>query len=71
MTTHTLELEVSGPWSLAVSRAFWEGFAPAALPTTGGEALTTVFLVEARLVACGDGGGPGRCDGADRGDGRR
>ncbi len=47
MTTHSVELAVRGPWSLAISKAFWEGFTPAALPTGGGDALTTVFLVEA------------------------
>jgi DNA-3-methyladenine glycosylase II len=41
-------VEVYGPWSLATSRAFWEGFAPAALTaqpasTTG---LRSVFCVE-------------------------
>lgn len=45
--THTVEKEVSGPWSLATSREFWEGFAPAAL---GGhsepEALSTTYCVE-------------------------
>ncbi len=44
---HTTVREVSGPWSLATSREFWKGFAPAAL---GGQAetgpLTTVFRVE-------------------------
>ena len=47
MTTHPVRLAVRGPWSLATSKAFWEGCTPAALPTTGGDALTTVFLVEA------------------------
>jgi DNA-3-methyladenine glycosylase II len=47
MTTHSVEIAVRGPWSLAISKAFWEGFAPAALPATGGDALTSVFLVEA------------------------
>lgn len=37
---------VEGPWSLATSRSFWEGFTPAALATQQGEALTTVFLGE-------------------------
>jgi DNA-3-methyladenine glycosylase II len=49
MTRHTVTRTVLGPWSLAISRDFWEGFAPAALPdlqaTTGG--LRTVFRVEA------------------------
>lgn len=32
MTRYETDLEVLGPWSLATSRAFWEGFTPAALP---------------------------------------
>lgn len=36
-----------GPWSLATSRTFWEGFAPTALPTSESDALSTEFLVEA------------------------
>lgn len=47
MATHAVEVEVQGPWSLATSRAFWEGFAPAALAPARDEALSTVFLVEA------------------------
>ncbi len=45
--TLTETLTVRGPWSLATSRAFWEGFAPAALPA-GADAggLDTTFLVE-------------------------
>jgi DNA-3-methyladenine glycosylase II len=47
LKTHTVEKEVSGPWSLAISREFWEGFAPAAL---GGhrepDALSTTYRVE-------------------------
>ncbi|MFC4146727.1 DNA-3-methyladenine glycosylase family protein [Micromonospora mangrovi] len=36
-----------GPWSLATSRAFWEGFAPAALPGQDTpDMLRTVFLVD-------------------------
>lgn len=42
-----VELQVEGPWSLATSRSFWEGFAPAALAPGGDEGLSTVFLVEA------------------------
>lgn len=49
---HAVEVEVLGPWSLQTSRAFWEGFAPAALddqppvgPATAAE-LRSVFLVE-------------------------
>ncbi|RMB58949.1 hypothetical protein [Tessaracoccus antarcticus] len=39
--------EVLGPWSLCTSRAFWEGFAPAALNPRGDEGrLRTVFCVE-------------------------
>jgi DNA-3-methyladenine glycosylase II len=47
MQTHTTERRVRGPWSLATSKAFWEGFTPAALPAGSGEPLRTVFLVEA------------------------
>ena len=39
-----------GRWSLTTSRAFWEGFTPAALPPQGlrdAERLSTVFRVEA------------------------
>jgi DNA-3-methyladenine glycosylase II len=35
---------VDGPWSLATSRRFWEGFAPSALESQPGEELRTVFL---------------------------
>ena len=47
--THTTLVQVRGPWSLAVSRAFWEGFTPAALPSGAGsdDELRTVFLAEA------------------------
>jgi DNA-3-methyladenine glycosylase II len=49
MRRHTVPLAVRGPWSLPVSRAFWEGFTPAALPSTAasGDRLRTVFRVEA------------------------
>jgi DNA-3-methyladenine glycosylase II len=47
MTTHTVEVPVRGPWSLETSKAFWEGFTPAALPAGSGAALRTVFLGEA------------------------
>lgn len=44
----TVEVEVRGPWSLATSRRFWEGFAPSALSDQGGDdSLSTVFLVDA------------------------
>lgn len=42
-----VELDVLGPWSLATSKAFWEGFAPASLPSRGeAEELRTVFVAE-------------------------
>jgi DNA-3-methyladenine glycosylase II len=47
MARHVAEFEVVGPWSLATSRRFWEGFTPAALagePTEQG--LRTVFCAE-------------------------
>jgi len=47
MAEHAIELQVQGPWSLATSRAFWEGFAPVALAPGHDEGLSTVFLVEA------------------------
>jgi DNA-3-methyladenine glycosylase II len=31
--SHTVHVDVRGPWSLATSRTFWEGFSPAALKT--------------------------------------
>lgn len=42
-------LTVLGPWSLATSRQFWEGFTPAALAADpeDGDALRTVFRVDA------------------------
>ncbi|MYR07795.1 DNA-3-methyladenine glycosylase 2 family protein [Gordonia sp. SID5947] len=48
MATHTVRREVLGPWSLEISREFWEGFAPAALSgQTRDGTLTTVFRVDA------------------------
>jgi DNA-3-methyladenine glycosylase II len=47
MKSHAAEVEVHGPWSLAVSREFWEGFSPNAL--TGqrpGDELSTVFRAD-------------------------
>jgi DNA-3-methyladenine glycosylase II len=48
MRTRTVFRDVLGPWSLATSREFWEGFAPAAL---GGHSppgtLSTAYRVEA------------------------
>jgi DNA-3-methyladenine glycosylase II len=68
---HETTVAVRGPWSLATSRAFWEGFSPSALVATDGDALRTVFRVErdwsraavevvqqgdeARVVVTGDG----------------
>lgn len=47
MAQHEIGVEVLGPWSLATSRAFWEGFAPAALPAQDdGERLRSVFRAE-------------------------
>ncbi|SES07289.1 DNA-3-methyladenine glycosylase family protein [Lentzea albida] len=46
MAVHRVEVAVQGPWSLATSRAFWEGFTPSALPERTGEALEATFLVE-------------------------
>ena len=47
MTRHEVRVEVLGPWSLATSRAFWEGFAPAALPSHGPiRQLRSMFCVE-------------------------
>jgi DNA-3-methyladenine glycosylase II len=46
MAHHHVEVAVQGPWSLAASRAFWEGFTPSALPEREGEALRSAFLVE-------------------------
>ena len=44
----TVRSTVIGPWSLATSRAFWEGFSPAALAEQSpDDKLHTVFRVEA------------------------
>ncbi len=43
---HRVKVEVQGPWSLATSKAFWEGFAPAALADPGSDALETSFVSE-------------------------
>jgi DNA-3-methyladenine glycosylase II len=45
--TLTSRVTVRGPWSLDTSRAFWEGFTPAALRPGRDGALTTVFVAEA------------------------
>lgn len=48
MSRHTAAVEVLGPWSLATSRTFWEGFAPAELRhQDDDQGLRTVFRVEA------------------------
>jgi DNA-3-methyladenine glycosylase II len=45
---HEVSVRVLGPWSLATSRMFWEGFAPAALESQNADAaLTTTFRVDA------------------------
>jgi DNA-3-methyladenine glycosylase II len=45
--TLAADREVLGPWSLATSRAFWEGFAPAAIaPNERAGELRTLFLAE-------------------------
>jgi len=47
MRGHTVDAEVLGPWSLRTSRAFWEGFSPAALnDQRAGDGIRTVFRVE-------------------------
>ncbi len=47
MRRHTVDAEVLGPWSLMTSRAFWEGFSPAALSDQrAGDGIRTVFRVE-------------------------
>jgi DNA-3-methyladenine glycosylase II len=47
MGVHEHVVQVRGPWSLETSRAFWEGFSPAALPS-GAETgvLRATFLVD-------------------------
>jgi len=48
MRRHTVDAEVLGPWSLTTSRAFWEGFRPAALDDQRApDGIRTVFRVEA------------------------
>jgi len=47
MRQHHISVEVVGPWSLATSKLFWEGFAPATLTAQDRVAqLTTVFRVD-------------------------
>lgn len=48
--SHEQQFDVLGPWSLTTSRAFWEGFTPAALPARPSQPvdqLRAVFRVEA------------------------
>lgn len=48
MTRSTCTVDVRGPWSLTTSRAFWEGFAPSALPSGApADTVRTTFLAEA------------------------
>jgi len=48
MRRHGVDAEVLAPWSLSTSRAFWEGFSPAALADQrAGDGIRTVFRVEA------------------------
>lgn len=45
--SQTVKRQVRGPWSLATSKEFWEGFAPAALADQhDGDQLSTTFRVE-------------------------
>jgi DNA-3-methyladenine glycosylase II len=47
MALHEVNVEVVGPWVLATSKAFWEGFTPAALRSGGDqEQLRSAFPVE-------------------------
>lgn len=47
MRRHEVTLEVLGPWSLPTSRAFWEGFGPAALASQGRtQRLRSTFCTE-------------------------
>lgn len=44
---HDVAVEVTGPWSLATSKRFWEGFTPSALTgPTDPDRLHTVFRVD-------------------------
>ena len=54
MRGHETTVEVRGPWSLATSRRFWEGFGPAALAVQDEpDELRTVFRVDADWSAAG------------------
>ncbi len=49
MASHTSTLTVRGPWSLATSKRFWEGFTPSALTEnldSRDDVLRTVFRVD-------------------------
>ncbi len=49
MPKHTARKEILGPWSLATSREFWEGFTPSALAGRAEQdgVLRTIFRVDA------------------------
>ncbi|MGH3322622.1 MAG: DNA-3-methyladenine glycosylase family protein [Streptosporangiaceae bacterium] len=62
MRQHRTAVEVLGPWSLATSRTFWEGFTPSALPACEDrQQLRSVFRSErdwsrAEVAVTQDGG---------------
>jgi DNA-3-methyladenine glycosylase II len=74
MRRHTVSVELQGPWSLATSRRFWEGFTPAALPGADDhdDRLRTVFRVDADWsraeATVGQGGSTARLEVAGDGD---
>lgn len=44
--SHRASVDVLGPWSLATSKKFWEGFAPTALPPRKEPVIRTTFCGE-------------------------
>jgi DNA-3-methyladenine glycosylase II len=74
MRRHTVSVELQGPWSLATSRRFWEGFSPAALRGADDhdDRLRTVFRVDADWsraeATVGQGGGTAQLQVAGDGD---
>lgn len=44
--SHEVNVDVLGPWSLATSKKFWEGFAPSVLPSDENAVLHTIFCCE-------------------------
>lgn len=44
--SHKTSVDVLGPWSLATSKKFWEGFAPSSLAPQNDAVLRTVFCCE-------------------------